>query len=166
MRVLPACVERLLLVLLVAVMSQPVAGLAIAAALVVGSELPAITLADQHEATATIGPDVRIVVLTRDMAAGDVVKDGFSGMDQAALELRRAVYVADISGMPSMIASMFAIPKMRDRSYRILLDRDGGATRDFPYVEGRPTVLFVESGKVTRIAQPATGDELRQATQP
>lgn len=100
------------------------------------------------------------------MAAGDVVKDGFSGMDQAALDLRGAIYIADISGMPSMIASMFAIPKMRDRSYRVFLDRDGTATRDFPYTEGRPTVVFVESEKVTRIAQPASGDELRQALQP
>lgn len=139
---------------------------ATAATLGVGGDLPAITLADQHDAQAVIGPDVRIVVLTRDMAAGDVVKDGFSGMDQAALDLRGAVYVADISGMPSMVASMFAIPKMRDRSYRIVLDRDGAATRDFPYAEGRPTVLVVESGKIVRVAQPASGDDLRALLQP
>lgn len=139
---------------------------ALAAPLVVGSDLPAIALADQHDAQASIGPGVRVVVLTRDMAAGDVVKDGFAGMDQAALDLRGAVYVADISGMPSMVASMFAIPKMRDRSYRIVLDRDGTATRDFPYAEGRPTVLLVQSGKIARIVQPATGDELRQTLQP
>ena len=142
------------------------AAVAAAATLAVGDALPAITLADQHDVSGTIGPEVRIVVLTRDMAAGDVVKDGFAGMDQAALDLRGAVYVADIDGMPSMIASMFAIPKMRDRSYRILLDRDGAATRDVPYAEGRPTVLFVESGKITRVAQPANGDELRQLLQP
>lgn len=141
-------------------------GVAAAATLGVGSELPAITLADQHDAKAVIGPDVRIVVLTRDMAAGDVVKDGFAGMDQAALDLRGAVYVADISAMPSMVASMFAIPKMRDRSYRVVLDRDGTATRDFPYAEGRPTVLLVESGRIARVAQPASGDELRQLLQP
>ena len=140
-------------------------GVAAAATLAAGSALPAITHADQHDRKATLGPDVRIVVLTRDMAAGDTVKEGFAGMDQAALELRGAVYVADISGMPSMIASMFAVPKMRDRSYRILLDRDGVATTDFPYVEGRPTVLFVEQGKITRVVQPASGDELRDLLQ-
>lgn len=139
---------------------------ALAATLVVGSDLPAITLTDQHDVKATVGPEVRIVVLTRDMAAGDVVKEGFAGMDQAALDLRGVVYVADIGGMPSLVASMFAIPKMRDRSYRILLDRDGSATRDFPYAEGLPTVLFVESGKVTRIVQPANGEELRHALRP
>lgn len=155
-----------LVALAVAATLGVVSSAALAATLVVGGDLPAIALADQHDAKAAIGPDVRVVVLTRDMAAGDVVKDGFAGMDQAALDLRGAVYVADISGMPSMVASMFAIPKMRDRSYRIVLDRDGAATRDFPYAEGRPTVLFVESGKVVRIVQPATGDELRRALQP
>jgi hypothetical protein len=141
-------------------------GDAAAATLGVGSELPAITLADQHDAQAVIGPGVRIVVLTRDMAAGDVVKEAFAGMDQAALDLRGVVYVADISGMPSLVASMFAIPKMRDRSYRVVLDRDGAATRDLPYAEGRPTVLLVENGKIVRVAQPATGDQLRELLQP
>ena len=131
-----------------------------------GGAVPPLALEDQHGVRGGTGPDVRIIVLSRDMAAGDVVKDGFSGMDQAALDLRGAIYVADISGMPSMIASMFAIPRMRDRSYRVFLDRDGAGTRDFPYTEGRPTVVFVESGKVARIAQPASGDELRQALQP
>lgn len=139
---------------------------AAAAQLVVGDQLPAITLSDQHEKSGTIGPATRFVILSRDMAAGDVVKDGLAGMDQAALDLRGAVYVADISGMPSMIASMFAIPKMRDRSYLVLLDRDGSATRDFPYVEGRPTLLVVEQGKIARVVQPASGDELRALLQP
>jgi len=140
--------------------------LAAAEPLAVGGPAPAISLEDQHEVRGGTGPEVRIIVLSRDMAAGDVVKEGLAGMDQAALDLRGAIYVADISGMPSMIASMFAIPKMRDRSYRVFLDRDGAATRDFPYTEGRPTVVFVESGKVTRVVEPASGDELRTALQP
>lgn len=139
---------------------------AAAATLVTGDRVPAIALPDQHDRPGAIGPDTRVVILSRDMAAGDVVKDGLAGMDQAALDLRAAVYVADISGMPSMIASMFAIPKMRDRSYRILLDRDGVATRDFPYADGRPTVLVVEEGKIARVVQPSSGDELRQTLQP
>lgn len=153
-------------VLVIALLLLVTSGVAAAATLAAGSALPAITLTDQHDRKTTLGPDVRIVVLTRDMAAGDTVKEGFAGMDQAALELRGAVYVADISGMPSMIASMFAVPKMRERSYRILLDRDGAATRDFPYEEGRPTVLFVGQGKITRVVQPANGDELRELLQP
>lgn len=160
----PVARRLLRLTSLVLVLAAP--ALAGAATLGVGSAVPAMTLADQHDAQAVIGPGVRILVLTRDMAAGDVVKDGFGGMDQAALDLRGAVYVADISGMPSMVASMFAIPKMRDRSYRIVLDRDGAATRDFPYAEGRPTVLVVENATIVRVAQPASGDELRVLLQP
>ena len=139
---------------------------ALASTLVVGSDLPPITLTDQHDAKATVGPEVRIVVLTRDMAAGDVVKDGFAGMDQAALDLRGAVYVADISGMPSLGASMFAIPKMRDRSYRPVLDRAGAAARAFPYAQGRPTGLFVGSGQGTRVGRPGDGDGRGAALRP
>ena len=52
------------------------------------------------------------------------------------------------------------------RPLDLVLDRDGTATRDFPYAEGRPTVLLVESGRIARVAQPASGDELRQLLQP
>jgi hypothetical protein len=131
-----------------------------------GSALSSVTLEDQHGVAGGVGPDVRVIVLSRDMTAGGVVKSAFAGMDQGALEDRRAVYIADISRMPGMIARMFAIPRMRRRSYRVLLDRDGAATRELPYTEGRPTVLLVESGKIVAVTHPATAEELRAAIRP
>ena len=64
---------------------------------------------------------------------------------------RRAVYVADISGMPGLIAKTFAIPAMRDRPYFMLLDRDGETTARLPDIEGQATLVFLDRLAVRRI---------------
>ena len=60
------------------------------------------------------------------------------------LPQHHVLYVADIHGMPSFIARMFAIPSMQKRPYPMLLDRDGAATARFPSEEGKATLLFLE----------------------
>jgi hypothetical protein len=60
--------------------------------------------------------------------------------------------------MPGVIASLFAIPKMRDRPYTLLLDRDGSFTARFPSEPERVTILRVEQGEIREIrhvAEPA-----------
>jgi hypothetical protein len=88
------------------------------------------------------------------MEAGDVVKKALAGRDQAFLDEHGVVYVANISGMPAVITRLFALPRMRERPYRMLLDRDGNATKDIPAVPGRPTVLTLVRGQVVRVSQP------------
>jgi hypothetical protein len=130
------------------------AGTAYGAPLAVGDPMPAVALEDQHGRAGSIGEGVRVVVVSRDMEAGDVVKKALAGRDQAFLDANRAVYVANISGMPALVTRLFALPRMRERPYRMLLDRDGDATKDIPAVPGRPTVLTLEAGKIVRVSQP------------
>lgn len=130
-------------------------GAAHGAPLAVGDPMPPLTLEDQHGRAGTVGDGVRVVVVSRDMEAGDVVKKALAGRDQAFLDAHGAVYVANISGMPALVTRLFALPRMRERPYRMLLDRDGSATKDIPAVPGRPTVLTLEAGRVVRVSQPA-----------
>jgi len=121
----------------------------------VGDPMPPLALEDQHGHAGNVGDGVRVVVVSRDMDAGDVVKKALAGRDQAFLDANRAVYVANISGMPALVTRLFALPRMRERPYRMLLDRDGSATKDIPAVVGRPTVLRLESGRIVGVSQPA-----------
>ena len=116
------------------------AGAVRADTLVRGSTLPPLTLTDQHDVAVTIGPETRFIVFTRDMDAGDLVK-GALAQQPKLLESAQAAYISDISGMPSMIAKVFAIPAMRKRPYRILLDRDGKTTAALPSIEGQATLI-------------------------
>jgi len=87
-----------------------------------------------------------------------------------ALEANRALYVADISGMPSFIASMSAIPKMKKRPYPTLLDRDGRATAAFPAQEGKATIMRLSSLQVVELrfvdSTNALGEALGVAEEP
>jgi hypothetical protein len=66
--------------------------------------------------------------------------------------------------MPTLIANMIAIPKMRDeRKYPTLLDRDGSATAPFPSEEGRVTVMALHKLRVTGIRYRGTVAGLREA---
>ena len=111
------------------------AGTAYGAPLAVGDPMPPLALEDQHGRAGNIGEGVRVVVVSRDMEAGDVVKKALAGRDQAFLDANGAVYVANISGMPALVTRLFALPRMRERPYRMLLDRDGAAMSDEARVE-------------------------------
>jgi hypothetical protein len=117
----------------------------------VGSTLVPFALEDQHGKRAEIGAGVRLLMLTRDMDAGDLVKQALAATEQRVLDERHAVYVADISGMPALVSRFIAVPRMRERPYRVLLDRDRSTTRDVPSVKGKVTVLSLDALRVTGV---------------
>ncbi len=125
------------------------AAVAAAQTLGVGAPLPALTLVDQHDVALTIGPETRVILFTRDMDAGDLVKEALAEDGAARLAEADALVVADIERMPGVITTLFALPAMRKRPYRMLLDRDGKATAMLPSEEGKVTVLTLDALTIT-----------------
>jgi NADPH-dependent ferric siderophore reductase len=116
-----------------------------------GAKLPELRLSDQHGVEATVGADDEIVIFSRDMAAGKIVKAALAERGGATLAAVKGVYIADITAMPAVITSLFALPSMRKRDYRIVLDRDGKATADFPSKEGEVTVMKLDDGTIAQV---------------
>jgi hypothetical protein len=129
-----------------------IAGGAYAEPYVVGDEIAPFTLEDQHGKTRTVDASVKVILFSRDMDGGDVLKAGLADVEPGYLDGKNAVYVADISRMPRLVARMFAIPAMRDRPYAMLLDRDGKTTARLPAAEGQATLVFLDQLIVQRIA--------------
>jgi hypothetical protein len=145
---------------LVCVLAAAAAG---AEPLAVGSTIAAFEIDDQHGVTRRVDESVRILLFTREMGGGDVVKAALAEADASLLTERGAVYVADISGMPGLVARLFAIPRMRERPYPMLLDRDGALSRDFPSRKGQATLFFLEKLRVTKLEHFGSAQELRNA---
>jgi hypothetical protein len=116
-----------------------------------GTRLPELTLPDQHGAESIVGADAEIVIFSRDMDAGNIVKAALAEQGGKLLAEAKAAYIADIAAMPSVITNLFAVPSMRKRDYRIFLDRDGKATADFPSKEGKVTVMKLGGGAISQI---------------
>ena len=118
-------------------------------------------LEDQHGATGTIDDETRQVLFTRDMDAGDVVKAALAHDGAALLAAGGTVYVADISGMPSLVRRLFALPKMRKRENSMVPDTDGEATRRIPGKSGSATLIGLDGLKITSLRYLADIDELK-----
>jgi hypothetical protein len=122
--------------------------------------LAPLSLPDQHGETRAIDESVRFVVFSRDMKAGDVVKATVEKAGAEVFERAGAVYVVDLSGMPALIRRVFAMPGLRKRPYRVLVDSDGSKTANFPGGAGTPTVFVLDRLRVVRIALPTSPEEL------
>jgi hypothetical protein len=132
----------------------------------VDSQLPRLELPDQNGALHALEPSLRAIVFSRDMGAGQVVKDAIEKAGPTLFERSRTVYVVDLAGMSAFVRRWFALPGLRRKPYRILVDEDGTRTADFPAVEGRPTVLLLDELRVARVEQPASADALLAILEP
>lgn len=132
----------------------------------VGSLLPPLELADQHGVPQRLDDSVRLVLFSRDMQGGDVIKETLAEGGPAFLERHDAVYIADVSGMPGLVRRLMAKPAMRRRAYPMWLDEEGEVTADLPSRAGRPTLLFLQERRVVRIEHPDSADALRAAVEP
>lgn len=121
------------------------------------------TLLDQFDKPYTANTELRVVLIARDMTGSKLVKAALDGRPAGYLESRHAVFVADISRMPGAISAMFAIPAMRDYSYRVLLDRDARIASRFVAQPDAVTWLQLEQGRVVDTRRFDNAQTLRQA---
>ncbi len=134
-----------------------------AATLAPGMPMPPLTLADQHDVKAAITPDTRTVVFARDMASADIVEKALADNGAALLADAAALFVSDISGMPGMVRKFIAMPAMRKRPYRMILDRDGKATANMPAQKDQVTLLRLEAMNIQAVEYIDSADRLRAA---
>ncbi|HTO06872.1 MAG TPA: hypothetical protein VMR86_07410 [Myxococcota bacterium] len=134
--------------------------------LAVDARVPPLELPDQNGVVHPLDGSLRAIVFSRDMAAGQVVKDAIAKAGPTLFERNRSVYVVDLAGMSSFVRRWFALPGLRRKPYRILVDEDGTRTADFPVVEGRPTVLVLDDLRVSRVEEPASADALLAILEP
>lgn len=117
----------------------------------VGDHIAPITLKDQHDKTASVDEATRVVLFTRDMPGGKVVRKVIDGESADYLPDNQAVFLSNISGMPGFIAKMIALPMMRKHPYSIALDRDGEATKRIPSKDKNTTILILDKLEIKSI---------------
>lgn len=120
----------------------------LALALEPGERLAPWTLLDQYEVPYTLNEQTRILLVARDMEGARLLDTALQGRPKGYLEQRHAVFLADISRMPGVIASLFALPKMRDYNYRVVLDRHARIAPRYPVGEGEVAWLQLEDGRL------------------
>jgi len=127
----------------------------------VGEVLPEFSLEDQFGADGRVDDKVRVILFSRDMEGGDVLRTGLEDVAEGVLPAAHVVYVSDISGMPRLVARMFALPKMRKRPYPMLLDRTGEWTALLPGTPGHATFIQLDRLKIRAVEEFDSAEAVR-----
>ena len=115
-----------------------------------GTLIHAPVIKDQFEKTVSIAPQTKQVIIAYTKSQGDVIK-AFLEANPNYLTENNALYLMDATAVPSMVMSMFMMPKFKKYSYSIgLLDNEKDVAY-FPKKEDRITVISLENLNVTAI---------------
>jgi hypothetical protein len=134
-----------------------------AKALETGDRLAPWTLLDQYDQPYTLNDQTRTLLVARSMDAAKMVNQALENKPKGFLESRQTVFVADIQKMPTVIAKMFAIPKMRDYSYRVMLDRESRIVPRYAGDEDKVLWLQLRDGQLVSQRQFSSAEQLRGA---
>ena len=117
----------------------------------VGAPFPGLNAKDQHDKEYQFKPGTRAVLIAFDMATGKKANKYLANQGAEFLPSHKAVYVANINGMPG-IGRFFALPKMRKYPHRIILADSEHLLDPFPQKQGHVTVVRLDdSAKVQAI---------------
>ena len=121
---------------------------ACAQAVEVGERLAPWTLLDQFDQPYSLDDELQVLLVARSMAGAKLLAAALDQQPKGYLESRKAVFLADISRMPSVIAAAFAVPAMRDYNYRVMLDRDARIAPRYPVENDAVLWLQLQQGRV------------------
>lgn len=136
-----------------------------AASWAAGDRIEPFELADAHGEPGRVDESVRLLLFAADMDAGDLVNEALEA-DPSLHDLaaRGAVFVSDIHRMPGIVTRLFALPSMRRRPYRMLLDREeAGPTVRIPRENGQVTLLELDALVIRSISYLDSADAVAQA---
>lgn len=121
------------------------------------NNIGSFVLADQFEKNHTVNADVKTIIFSAEKDTSAGLNEFLSSKEKDFLEKNNAVFIADISGMPSIISYMFALPKMKKYNYNVLLIEEE-ADKRFLKKEERLTVYTLENGVIKNVQYIATKD--------
>lgn len=116
-----------------------------------GRKVDGFQAKDQFENAFTFKPaETRFLLVGMDMEPGKKADAALTALGEDYLPGKKSFHVANIFDMPGA-GRLFALPKMRKHSHRIILGDDDSLVARFPQQPGKVTVLALADGKVTSV---------------
>jgi len=122
-------------------------------------------LKDQHDQAVVISEQTNLILFAAGKSTSALMSKTLEELPPSTLKDKKAIYVADISGMPGFITKMVAIPKMQKRPYTIAVLKDDVQSKRFPQKDDAITIIKLKGGKVTEINFVTKQEEITTALQ-
>lgn len=102
-----------------------------------------------------------VIAFKKDTAA--LVDEYLATKNRYYLQRNKAIYIADIHKMPTIITDMIALPKLRKYKHLIYLHYGNKFQKNIPYKEDKITILKFSDKKVIDISFINTKQELQNS---
>ncbi|RUM74144.1 MAG: hypothetical protein DSZ11_04515 [Sulfurovum sp.] len=128
----------------------------------VGSTIT-FTLPDQFDKSHALSNETKKVIFVFAKATGHTVKKFLTQQDKNYLTERNALFVADISPMPTVIRNTFALPDLKKSAYSVLLIYDGEIAKQFKNdaKAEKIAVVTLNNSTVEAVKYISTAEELK-----
>ncbi len=91
---------------------------------VVGQPFPRLKLTNQHDTPVQLPGDASVIVFANAKDVDEWADPMLAKFGQKQMDVHHLVYLSDIHRMPWMISKMFALPKLKERTYSVALIRE------------------------------------------
>ncbi len=101
------------------------------AKLVVQKSVADLTLKDQNEKSHKISADTKTLIFAFSKDIGHACNEFFEKKADNYLDTNKALFIADVSGAPSLIRSMFIMPGLKDFKHTVLIIDDKSISANY-----------------------------------
>ena len=127
--------------------------------LTVNNSVPELKIKDQFEKEHTPDSNVKNIIFSATKDESNTIKEFLNSKGNDFLTTNHIVYVADITGMPSLITKFIALPKMKNYSFPILLVDEENKVL-FPVEKDKITIITLDNSKITDVKYIKTTEDL------
>lgn len=128
--------------------------------LTTGNDLPTLKIKDQFEKEHNVDATTKTIIYSATKDESSTIRDFINEKGKVEfLTSNNIVYIADITGMPSLVTKFFAMPKMKKYEFPILLIDEKNKDL-FPIKEDMISVITLENQKITDIKYLKTKEDL------
>jgi hypothetical protein len=129
----------------------------------VGQPLPELALEDQHGKAWRVGVDTRLLLFASGRKGSNLVQEVLAAQPRGFLDLRQALYLADMSRMPGFVTRTFALPALREMPFAVGVVLDDKLLPDWPRQADAVLLISLQAGRVAAIATAQDAAQLRAA---
>jgi hypothetical protein len=110
-----------------------------------------------------IPSNVKTIIISYEKYIGKLINKYLESQNPSYLDELNAVFIADISDIPSFFIRFVALPKIRKYEYTIYLQYEDEFSEFIPAKDKKITIIKIQNQKVKSISYVSTQSELKKA---
>ena len=117
----------------------------------VGETFPSFVMVDQFDHNVTVEKGTKVLMVSFQKGVSSEIQEFLKRQEKGFLEKNNALYLADISAMPSFLINWFALPKMKKFNFKIALIYQENVADVIPRKEDKVTLIKLDEQKIISI---------------